>query len=256
MMQTTKKIAAGALALSMALSLTACSSYTTLDQIKEDGKIIMGTNAAFPPFEYTEGEQIVGVDAEIAAEIAKDLGVELEIKNMDFDSIIPSVTTGKIAFGAAGMTVNEERQKNVDFSIKYVTSSQYVILPEDSDITSPDQLEGKKIGVQTGTTGDLYATDEIEGATVNPYKNALDAAMDLKSGKVDAVIIDKLPAETIVKQNDGLKLLEEPLTEEEYAICVGKGNEELLNAINGTLQRLIDEGKIDEYLEEHNSALQ
>ncbi|WP_040198275.1 transporter substrate-binding domain-containing protein [Candidatus Soleaferrea massiliensis] len=254
MKKTMKKLAAGVLALTMALSMTACSSYTTLDQIRKDGKIVMGTNAAFPPFEYMEGETIVGVDAEIAAEIAKDLGVELEIKNMEFDSIIPSVTTGKVAFGAAGMTVREDRLKNVDFSTKYVKSSQYIILPEDSDITSPDQLEGKRIGVQAGTTGDMYATEEIEGATVNPYKNALDAAMDLNTGKLDAVIIDKLPAETIVKQNAGLKLVNEPLTEEEYAICVGKGNKELLEAINGTLQRLMDEGKIDSYLAKHNSA--
>lgn len=231
------------------------SETPNVDKIKEAGKIVMATNAAFPPFEYISGGEVAGVDADIAAEIAKDLGVELEISDMEFDAIIPAVKNGQADFGAAGMTIRPDRQEQVDFSMEYVKSAQYVIVPKGSGYTA-DDLADLLIGVQRGTTGDIYCTDEIKQdpntEEVMRYSNAIVAAQDLMNGKCDAVVIDKLPAESIVSQNsDKLELLAEPLTEESYAIAVKKGNQDLVDAINATLQRLIDEGKIDALVEEH-----
>lgn len=234
---------------------TTSGETPNIDKIKEKGKIVMATNAAFPPFEYISGGEVAGVDADIAAEIAKDLGVQLEISDMDFDSIIQAVKNGQADFGAAGMTIRPDRQEQVDFSIEYVKSAQYVIVPKGSGYTA-DDLADLLIGVQRGTTGDMYCTDEIKQdpntEEVMRYSNAIVAAQDLMNGKCDAVVIDQLPAESIVKQNsDKLELLDQPLTEESYAIAVKKGSSDLLDAINSTLQRLIDEGKIDALVEEH-----
>lgn len=226
-----------------------------LEAIKAAGKIVMLTNAAFPPFEYVADNVVAGVDADIAAEIAKDLGVELEITDMDFDGIITALQNGRGDFAAAGMTIKPDRLEQVDFSIEYVKSSQYVIIKKGSGVTV-DTLADCVIGVQEGTTGDFYATDDIMGdpntENVKRYKNAIIASQDLMNGRVDAVIIDKLPAESIVAQNaDTLELLPDMLTEESYAIAVQKGQTALLDAINATLQRLVDEGKVDEYVIKH-----
>jgi len=234
------------------------SATPNIDKIKADGKIIMLTNAAFPPFEYLGDElnedgtaKVVGVDADIAAEIAADLGVELEIVDMDFDGIILAVQSGKGDFGAAGMTVKPEREEMVNFSIKYVKSSQYILVKADSDIKCAADLEGKTIGVQLGTTGDFFATDEIPGSTVMPYKDAVTASLDLANGRVDAVITDELPAKAIAASNEALKLIEEVLTEEEYAIAVAKEKTDLLEAINKTITRLQEEGKIEVFINTH-----
>lgn len=271
----------------MVLTLSACGgqadnnggtntgdfSGRTVDDIKAAGEIIMYTNAEFPPFEYRDGEQILGVDVDIAEAIAEDLGVKLTIEDVNFDSIITAIQAGKGDFGAAGMTIRPDRQKSVDFSIEYVTSKQYIIVPESTEITYLDDLAGKAIGVQTGTTGDTLVSEAINGAkaddgTVTPgvlqdtgasskgYTNAILAAQDIKTGRLDAVVIDKLPAENITAANSGLKCLELVYkdgadTTEKYAITVGKGNTTLLEAINATLQRLTDEGKIDELIIYH-----
>ncbi len=231
-----------------------------VEKIKSAGKIVMGTNAEFPPFEYVEGSDVVGVDADIAAEIAKDLGVELVIENMEFTAALLAVQNGQIDMAVAGITVDEERKKSMDFSNEYVTSSQYVIIAKDSGLTV-DSLkdEGVVIGVQNGTSGDFYATDEIKGdpntEEVARYKNAILASQDLMNGKIQAVIIDELPAKSIVAANaDKLELLPDKLTEEQYAIAVQKGNQELLDAINATLERLESEGKIEEFLIHHMGA--
>ena len=244
-----KRILALALAVLMVLSLAGCKKTPTVEQIQKDGKLVMLTNAAFPPFEYVDNNEFVGVDVDIANEIAKDLGVELEVVNMDFDGIIDAVKSGKGSFGAAGITIKPDRQEKVDFSIEYVTSSQYLIIQKDSGITA-DQIPDLTIGVQAGTTGEFFCVDDNGMAEdqVKKYKTALEAANDLKNGRIDGVIIDQLPAESIVAQNDDLELIPEPLTEEKYAIAVQKGNDTLLEAINATLQRLMDEGKIDEYV--------
>lgn len=281
-----KKLIALMVAIVMMFSFAACggdngesadtegeqAQTQSLDAIKEAGEIVMFTNAEFPPFEYRDdNNEIAGVDVDIANEIAKDIGVELVIEDVNFDSIVTSVQSGKAAFGAAGMTVTDERKENVDFSIEYVTSKQYVILPEGATITSIEDLDGMNIGVQSGTTGDIIIDEAINGtdeadpiipnATSNGYTSAILAAQDLIGGRLDAVVIDRLPAENIATVNADAGLTTTELlyadgtdTTEEYAICVQKGNTELLDAINATLQRLIDEGQIDEFLVNHTAA--
>lgn len=231
---------------------------------KEDDKpLLMYTNAEFAPFEYFEGEEIVGVDADIAKEIAKDLGKQLTIKHSEFDSLVPALVTGKADFVAAGMTISAEREDEVDFSIPYVDSVQNIISLKDNELKSMEDLKGKKIGVQRGTTGDISVTDAINkedgdlydsGAGVNTYSNALEASQDLLVGRIDAVVIDKLTAEEIVKNNND-KLVSGEFGEisEHYGIAVKKGNTELLDSINKTLERLIDEGKIEEFILNHSN---
>lgn len=274
-----KKVISILLMATMIFALfTGCSSNNTsgqpadnnTDQAPSQGAeqngsntITMYTNAEFAPFEYFEGEKIVGVDADIAQEIAKDLGKELKIEHSDFDSLIPSLVTGKADFVAAGMTITPEREEEVDFSIPYVESVQNIISNKDAEITSMEGLKGKKIGVQLGTTGDLAVTDAINledgelygsGAEVKTYANALEAAQDLLTGRIDAVVIDKLTAEEIVKNNaEELVTVKFGEISEAYGIAVEKGNAELLDSINKTLQRLIDEGKIEEWIEHHSN---
>lgn len=274
-----KKILAAVLTAVVAMTaMTACGGPAqSVDNIKKNGKVVMYTNAAFAPFEYREGSDVVGVDADIAAEIAKDLGVQLEIQDVDFTAALAAVSTGKASFAAAGITVTEDRKEVMDFSIPYATSVQYVIVAKDFDIKNIDDLKGKRIGVQTGTTGDYLITDEINGtedeetkvhivgvlegsgASVTGYNNAMSAAQDISTGRIDAVVVDKLPAESIVANNeDTMKCIElvyadGSSTEEEYAIAVEKGNETLLAAINATIERLIAEGKIDEFLLNHTT---
>lgn len=264
-----KKIISIILTATMILALmTGCSSTKNNEQKsaignKENGgTIVMFTNAEFAPFEYFEGEKIVGVDVDIAAEIAKDLGKELKVEHIDFASIVPAVQAGKADFGAAGMTITQERLEEVDFSIPYVESIQHVIYKKGEEIKSMEELKGKKIGVQLGTTGDLSISDAINldegalknsGAEVKTYKNPLEAAQDLLAGRIDNVVIDKLTAEEVIKNNDGLesKILGD--ISESYGICVKKGNKELLDSINKTLERLIAEGKIEEYIKSHSN---
>jgi ABC-type amino acid transport substrate-binding protein len=254
-----KKILAALLAGAMLASLAGCGSggSDTLAQIKKDGKLVMATNAAFPPFEYIAGNEPAGVDVDIAAEIAKDLGVTLEVSDMDFNAIIPAVQAGKASLGAAGMTVTDERKQQIDFSDEYVKSAQYVIIMKGSGITADSLGEaGVIIGVQEGTTGDFYATDDIKGdpntEEVARYKNAIVASQDLMNGKCSAVIIDEMPAKSIVAANpDKLELLPDVLTEESYAIAVKKGDTAFLEQVNKTIARLKSEGKIDEFLIQH-----
>lgn len=197
----------------------------------EDGTLIMATNAEFPPYEYHDGGEIVGIDAEIAQAIADELGMTLEIEDMAFDSIITAVSSGKADMGLAGMTVDPDRQKNVNFSDTYATAAQVIIVKEDSETARPDDLVGKKIGVQLGTTGDIYAED-IEDAEIERYNKGMEAVQALQQDKIDAVVIDGEPAKVFVEENEGLKVLDEPLTEEEYAIAIAKDNDDLLEKVN------------------------
>ena len=222
----------------------------------------MGTNAAFPPYEYYDDEtgEIVGIDAEVAAAICEKLGYELEIKHMDFDAVIPAVTSGKVDFGMAGMTVTEERLQSVDFSISYATGIQVVIVKEDSDITSVDDLlaEGANhvVGVQQGTTGDLYCSDDIEEAglgTIQRYNNGADATLALVSGKVDCVVIDNEPAKNFVAANEGLKILDSAYTVEDYAIALAKDSE-LTEKINAALEELIADGTVKAIVDKYIPA--
>ncbi len=252
-----KKLVSVFLIAACVCSLAACGSKEETESegsaSEEKSTLVMATNAEFPPYEYYEGDDIVGIDAEIAQAIAEELGMELKIEDMAFDSIIPAITSGKADFGAAGMTVTEDRKENVDFTDTYATATQVIIVKEDSEIAGPDDLEGKKIGVQLGTTGDIYASD-IKDAEVEQYNKGFEAVQALTQGKIDAVVIDGEPAKEFVSQAEGLKILDEAFTEEEYAIAVAKGNDELREKINDALATLKESGKIDEIVAKYISA--
>lgn len=223
-------------------------------KLATEGTLTMATNAYFPPYEYYDGQKIVGIDAEIAAAIAEKLGLELKIEDMEFDSIITSVQTGKADIGLAGMTVTEDRKKNVDFSESYATGIQSVVVKEDSTIASIDDLEGKKIGVQLSTTGDIYATDDYGKDAVVQYNKGNDAIMALTQGQVDAVIIDNEPAKSYVDANEGLKILDTEYAVEEYAACVSKENTALTEAINTALAELKADGTLQSIVDKYIGA--
>lgn len=243
----------------VAALLTACAGSgtktetTAAGQKEAAGKLVMVTNAEFPPYEYYDKNEIVGIDADIARAIADKLGMELDIQDMAFDSLIPAVQSGKADFTAAGMTVNEDRKKNVDFTDTYAEAAQVIIVKEGSEIKTPDDLTGKKIGVQTGTTGDIYA-DDIENAEVKRYNKGMEAVMALTQDKIDAVIIDREPAKVFVKENAGLVILDEAFTEEEYAIAVKKDNKELLDKINGAIKELKESGELKKIVDKYITA--
>lgn len=227
----------------------------------EGGTLVMATNAEFPPYEYhdssttgPDGSDIVGIDVEIAAAIAEKMGKELVIEDVQFASIIPELLSGKADIGAAGMTVTEDRLVNVDFSDTYATAVQSIIVTNDSEIAGPDDLAGKLIGVQEGTTGDLYSTDDFGDDMVERYLKGVDAVQALLQGKIDAVIIDEEPAKVFVSENEGLKLLDAAYAEEEYAIAVKKGNTELLDQINSAIAELKESGKLDEIVAKYITA--
>ncbi len=251
-----KKILCLVLALLMVVTcLAGCGAK------KDDTKLVMATNAEFPPYEYMENGKIVGIDAEIAAKIAEKLGKELVIENVDFDSIIIGVQEGKYDFAMAGLTVTEDRKEQVDFTDTYATGKQVIIVKNDSKITSADDLfaEGAnhKIGVQLATTGDLYCTWDIEDeklGTVERYNKGADAIMALQSGKVDCVVIDNEPAKVFVQQNEGLKILETEYIIEDYAAAVGKDNPELLEDINTALKELIADGTVKKIIDTYIPA--
>lgn len=219
-----------------------------------NGTLVMATNAEFPPYEFREGGEIVGIDVEIAAAIAAQMGMDFEVEDIAFDSIIPAVQSGKADFGAAGMTVTEDRKQSVDFSESYATATQVIIVKEDNaEIATPDDLEGKTIGVQLGTTGDIYASD-IPDATIEQYNKGFEAVQSLTQNKIDAVIIDGEPAKVFVSQNEGLKILDEAFTTEEYAICVKKGNTELLDGINTAIAELKESGELQAIVDKYITA--
>ena len=232
-------------------------SFTTV----EPGKLIMATNAAFPPYEYIEGNEIVGIDAEIAAAIAEKLGLELVIQDMEFDAIIEAVKNGKADIGLAGMTVTPEREEVVFFTASYATGVQVIIVTEDSPITSVDDLfaEGAYhlIGVQRNTTGDLYTTWDLEDAgmaQVDRYSKGADAVQALLTGKVDCVVIDNEPAKAFVAANEGLKILDTEYVLENYAAAMSKNNPELYEAVNAALEELIADGTVQAIIDKYIPA--
>lgn len=217
------------------------------------GTLVMGTNAEFPPYEYYEGQEIVGIDAEMAAAVAEKLGMELKIEDMAFDSLIPALSSGKVDMVAAGMTVTEDRLKNVNFSDSYATATQAIIVKEGSEIASADDLTGKKIGVQLGTTGDIYASD-VEGATIEQYNKGMEAVMALSQDKLDAVIIDNEPAKVFVSEVEGLQILDEAFVTEEYAIAIAKDNDELVEKVNAALAELTADGTLQTIVDKYITA--
>jgi polar amino acid transport system substrate-binding protein len=211
-------------------------------------KIYVGTNAEFAPFEYLEDGKTVGFDMDLMAEISKKIGVEVEIKDMSFDGLLPALQSKKIDMIIAGMTATEERKKAVNFTKSYYTANQVIITGDKSeDIPTFDGLKGKKVGVVLGFTGDVVVS-EIEGVEVKKYNAGYAAIMDLKSGKIDAVVLDGEPAKNFVKNQEGLKLTSATGEKEEYAIAVSKDNEELLNKVDKALEELKADGTYDELL--------
>ena len=254
--ETTTAAAETTTATAETTAADAAAETTAAEAEKTDGtggKIVMVTNAEFPPYEYHENNTIVGIDADIARAVAEQMGMELEIQDMAFDSLIPAIQSGKADFAAAGMTVNEDRLKNVDFTDTYAQAAQVIIVKTDSPIASPDDLTGKKIGVQTGTTGDIYA-DDIENAEVQRFNKGMEAVMALTQDKLDAVIIDREPAKVFVKENEGLKILDEAFTEEEYAIAIKKGNTELLDKMNAAIKELKESGELQKIVDKYITA--
>ena len=237
-----KKLAAVALAVVMSVSMLAgCGSSndkksaesstsangTATVKTAKDGVLTMATNATFPPYESYEGNDIVGIDADIAKAIADKLGLKLEIQDMEFNSIITAVQSGKADLGLAGMTVTDERKQSVDFTDSYAT------------------------GIQLATTGDIYAKDDFGEENVEEYNKGADAVMALTSGKIDAVIIDNQPAKSFVETTDGLQILDTDYVQEDYAAAIQKGNTDLLNAVNGALKELKEDGTIQKILDKY-----
>ena len=241
----------------IAALIVAMMILTAFAALAENGTLTMCTNAQFPPYEFydKDGETIIGIDADIARAICEKIGYELEIKDIDFDACIPGVNTHKYDFAAAGMTVTEERKEQVQFTDTYATGIQVVIVPEESEYTSIEDIIADKgtvkIGVQQATTGDLYSTwgyeDEGKG-TVDRYANGAAAVQALLAGKVDCVVIDNEPAKNFVAQNEGLKILETAYTQEDYAMAFAKDSE-VYEAFNAALAELIADGTVQSIID-------
>lgn len=259
-----KKLLAVVLTVAMVFAFTACGGGSTDENglsTVEAGKLHMATNAAFPPYEMTDDSGgFEGIDVEIAEKIAAKLGLELVVDDMDFSSVLTSVQGGKADIAMAGLTVTPDRQKNVDFTDSYATGVQVVIVPEDSDIKTIDDLaKDKMIGTQEGTTGFIYCSDTPENGGfgedhVIAYTNGATAIQALLAGKVNAVVIDSQPAKEFVAANDGLKILETEFVSEDYAIGISKDNPELLDAVNNALKELIEDGTVQEILDKYIKA--
>lgn len=266
-----------ALALVLALSLCVCllaacggttsTNTTTNDADKEadteaGGELIMATNAAFPPFEFTTSNGLVGeydgIDVAIAQKIAEKAGKTLKVSDMEFDGIIAAVSTGKVDMGIAGMTITEERKNNVDFSDPYYVAEQVIVVPEDSDIASAEDLKNdKKVGVVIGYTADTIVTEDLalDEANIVRANRGIDVVQDVKNGRLDAVVIDSYTGIKLA-ESTGLKVVEdeEAFAAEEYAIAVKKGNSELLETINATLAEMKENGEIEELAAKYNDT--
>ena len=275
-----KKITALMLSSAMMLSLAACGGSASTDTASSEaasseavsteeaasadaaelttvtaGKLTMSTNAAFPPYEMTtDSGDFEGIDVEVAGAIAEKLGLELQVDDMDFDAALLAAQNGKSDIVMAGVTVTDERQKVMDFSDTYAEGIQSIIVPEDSDIASADDLTGKAIGTQRGTTGYIYCTDDFGEDNVIAYDDGLTAVQALNNGQVDAVVIDNAPAKSFVEANPGLKILDTAYAQEDYAIGVAKGNTQLLDAINSALEELQADGTLQAIVDKYITA--
>ena len=251
---TASSAAASSVASSAAASSEAASAAATELTTVEAGKLTMATNAAFPPYEMTtDAGEFEGIDIETAQAIADKLGLELQIDDMDFDAARLSVQQGKADIVMAGVTVTDERKAVMDFSDSYATGIQSIIVPEGSDIASPDDLAGKKIGTQRGTTGYIYCSDDFGDENVVAYDDGLTAVQALNNGQVDAVVIDNAPAKEFVAANPGLVILDTSYAEEDYAIGVAKGSS-LKDAVNAALEELKADGTLQSIVDKYITA--
>ena len=248
---------ASSAASSVAASSEAASTSTAAAELTtvEAGKLTMATNAAFPPYEMTtDAGAFEGIDIDTAQAIADKLGLELQIDDMDFDAALLSVQQGKADIAMAGVTVTDERKNVMDFSDSYATGIQSIIVPEGSDIASPDDLAGKMIGTQRGTTGYIYCSDDFGDDAVVAYDDGLTAVQALNNGQVDAVVIDNAPAKEFVAANPGLVLLDTSYAEEDYAIGMAKGNTALEDAVNAALEELKADGTLQSIVDKYITA--
>lgn len=252
-----KKVAGILLAGTMMISMAACGG-------KEEGakseKLIVGTEAGFAPYEYMKGNEVVGIDMDIARAIADEMGKELEIKNMDFDGALAAVQSGKVDFVAAGVSISPEREEAMDFSNEYVNSTEVIVVNKENPAVTPageelagSDLDGKVVAVQQGNIADIWVSnkDNCNPKEVKRYTKFAQAAEDLKNGKIDCIVMDQYPAEELVAANDTLTTLDGTLFEDKYAIAVKKGNKELLDEINKVIDKLVEEGKIEEFTANH-----
>lgn len=257
-MKNLKKIAAIILSAALVVALAACGSSKDSNSNKSSckaGTLTMGTNASFPPYEYVDDNgKIVGIDAEIAQAIADKLGMKLEIKDMEFESLVPAVKAKSIDLALAGMTVTDERKQSVNFSDSYSTGVQVVIVKEKSEIKTVDDLKGKKIGVQAGTTSDTYCSEDFGEENVKQFSNGSLAVAALANGQVDCVVIDNEPAKNYVAANSGLKILDTEYVTEDYAIAISKDNDELLKKVNNALKELKEDGTVDKIVGKYIKA--
>jgi len=261
--------------LAIGLVITGCGGQSTpgkqpaeglskLDQIKSAGKLTVFTNAEFPPYEFMEGEEIVGVDVEIAKAIASEIGVELDMQNANFDGIVASIASGRGDLGISGFTITDERKKQVDFSVPYVDSVQYMIIPDNSELKVLEDFAGKSVGAQLGTTGEMLVQGEIDdgvlkgtNAEVKPYQSAPLAMADLIAGRIVAVVIDELVAINIAKVNTGYLAIPlvyksgSPVTEQ-FGVAVKKGNEDLLAIVNKVVSDMVNKGLIEKYIDQYD----
>ena len=248
-----KKLIALALALVMCLSLAACSAKgPTLAEVKKSGKLIVATSPDFPPFEYLEDGKVVGIEVEIMELICAELGIELEIVQMDFDSVLVGIQAAKYDCGMSGITVTTEREKNMRFTIPYYNAAQVIVVKEGSDIKTKADLEGKTVSVQTGTTAESGCIDE--GISHQSFNANADAMAALTTGKVDAWVVDNLTAVQYVADADGLVILDEKMTEEPYAFAFAYGSEDLVEAINEILEKYIADGTIAAIFEKYGET--
>ena len=247
---STASSTASSAASSEAASTSVAAELTTV----EAGKLTMATNATFPPYEMTtDSGEIEGIDVDTAKAIAEKLGLELQIDDMDFDAALLSVQQGKADIVMAGVTVTDERKAVMDFSDSYATGIQSIIVPNGSDIASPDDLAGKKIGTQRGTTGYIYCSDDFGDDAVVAYDDGLTAVQALKNGQVDAVVIDNAPATEYVAANPGLVILDTSYAEEDYAIGMAKGSA-LEDAVNAALEELKADGTLQSIVDKYITA--
>ena len=247
---TASSVASSAASSEAASTSDAAGELTTV----EAGKLTMATNAAFPPYEMTtDAGEFEGIDIETAQAIADKLGLELQIDDMDFDAALLSVQQGKADIVMAGVTVTDERKAVMDFSDSYATGIQSIIVPEGSDIASPDDLAGKKIGTQRGTTGYIYCSDDFGDENVVAYDDGLTAVQALNNGQVDAVVIDNAPAQEFIAANPGLKILDTSYAEEDYAIGMAK-NSPLEDAVNSVLEELKADGTLQAIVDKYITA--
>lgn len=257
-----KAISLSAASIMLAGAMAGCGPKVTENGTKEEGKLIMGTNAAFPPFEFVVSQnglvdQFDGIDVAIAKKIAEAGEQQLEIVDQEFDGLVAAVSTGKIDMAVAGMTANDERREAVDFSEPYFTATQVMVVSADNtSITKAADLSDKKVGVVLGYTGDSIVTEELQlpDANITRGSGGVELVLDVKGGKLDAVVIDSYTGKALAEKN-GLKVVEDPeaFESEEYAIAVKKGNKALLDRVNEVLGEMKESGEIEQLAEKYNT---